>query len=159
MSQDAATLSPHDRVVLAIGRILSAYEFDVSYNMKGARNAIEGNSGQRYLPDVIGRKGLLSVLADIRTRGQRGTQSKTDRGAVQMLQAVLGDFTSQLRRPLGMIVNPNGIQEDAAQIAAHFGITVVTIDMPTVKDILALDPVKDRERILAHARRFGIVFS
>lgn len=151
-------LTEHDKIIKALVSIFSAYGFNVEYNIKGHPYRIQGDSGATYRPDIVATRGITSVVCDVRTRGQRGTQPKTDRGAVQLLQAELEDLNARLKRPIGLIVNPNGILEKAKRIAEHYGIIPLEIDMDTVSKILSLNIETDRSAIITEARRIGIVF-
>jgi len=152
-------LSDHDKVVMTIVKIFQAYGFAVKFAVKGvARTPITGDSGITYYPDFVAQKGIVTIVGDVRTRGQRGLGPKTDRGAVQLLQAVLDDLTTALKRPHGMISNPNGTEDDARQLAEHFGIMIIDIDMDAVDKIFGLSPETDKDEIIREARKFGITF-
>jgi hypothetical protein len=157
--QSPRKLSDHDKVVTAIAKMFLAYGFDVKYTVKGVRR-IEtvGDSGVTYYPDFVAHKGIVTIVGDVRTRGQRGLGDKTDRGAIQMLQAQLDDLNTTLRRPHGVIANPNGTEDDAKQLAEHFGIIILDITTGTVNTILGLDLEKDKREIIEEARKLGITF-
>lgn len=148
--------TPHDKIVLAIKKILGAYSFEVHANIaKIETHGIKGNSGVIYRPDIVGYKGILSVIVDVRTRGQRGTGPKTDRGAVQLLQAELDDLIEALTRPHGMIVNPNGIDKVAENVAKHFGILTITLGISAAEEIIKTD---EESKIISIAKSHGILF-
>ena len=155
-SQQRLPETPHDKVVLAIEKILRAYGFEVHANIaRRERYGVKGNSEVMYYPDIVGYKGILSVVADVRTRAQRGTGPKTDRGAVQLLQAELDDLTEALKRPHGMIINPNGIEEDAERLAKHFGILTVSLSMADAEEIIQTE---DISKIISIAQSHKILF-
>lgn len=148
--------SPHDKIVLAIKKMLETYGFDVHSNIaKFERHGIKGNSGAMYYPDIVAYKGILSVVVDVRTRGQRGTGPKTDRGAVQLLMGELDDLVEALRRPHGMIVNPNGIHQDAENLAKHFGILTVALSAEACEKVIQEE---DNSKIKSIAAEHGILF-
>ena len=141
--------------------MLSAYGFEVHFTIKGRKTEeirAVGDSGLNYYPDLIAKKGFTTLVGDIRTRGQRGTQDQVDRGAVQFLQAELDDWIARLHRPHGMIVTPHGADEEATRLAAHFGIYIVKLPMGAAKVIADLDVVSQRERIIEKARESNVLF-
>lgn len=141
--------------------MLSAYGFEVQYTIKGKRTEevlVTGDSGLNYYPDLIAKKGFTTLVGDIRTRGQRGTQDPVDRGAVQFLQAELDDWIAELHRPHGMIVTPHGADEESTRLATHFGIYIVTLPMDVARVIADLDVVSQKQRIIDKARESNVVF-
>lgn len=155
------SLNDHDVLVKAIVGVLSAYGFEVQYTIKGKKTEkikICGDSELHYYPDVIARKGLTTLVGDIRTRAQRGTKNEVDRGVIQFLQAELDDWAACLKRPHGMIVTPHGADKDAIILAKHFGIYIVTLPMDIARIIADLDVVSQREKIVEIARKNDVVF-
>ena len=117
------SLNDHDILVKAIAHVLCAYGFQVDFTIKGKKTEkikIIGDSDLHYYPDIIAKKGLMTLVGDIRTRGQRGTKDEIDRGVIQFLQAELDDWMSCLKRPHGMVVTPHGADKDAVILANHF---------------------------------------
>lgn len=153
-------LSDHDKTVEAMVKIFSAYGFDVrKYHIEGKRRDIlKGNSGVTYFPNVLATRGTLSILCDVRTRGQRGIQEKIDKGAVQFHKAILDDLAKTLKNPQGMIVNPYGVQKNAKKLADHFGIIIRIIPWEFVDRIRKLDLDSEKSKIIEDARKLGIVF-
>ncbi len=151
-------LTPHDRLIEATVRILSAYGFQVKQTVKGKRIDVKGDSGSVYYPDILAEKGPWKLIAEIRTRNQRGTGNQLDRGAVQFMAAELADLQSVLKRPHGMLVTPHGIDTNAKPLADHFGIIIGLLPFPAVDKILGLDFHAQKEQILDIARELKLVF-
>jgi len=155
------SLNDHDTLVKAIVAILSAYGFEVQFTIKGKKTEkikIIGDSDLHYYPDVIAKKGLTTLVGDIRTRGQRGTKDEIDRGVIQFLQAELDDWVACLKRPHGMVITPHGADKDAIILAKHFGIYIVTLPMDVARTIANLDVVSQREQIVDLARKNDVLF-
>ena len=155
------SLSDHDVLVKAIVAVLSAHGFEVQYVIKGVKTErirVQGDSGLNYYPDVMAKKGFTTLVGDVRTRGQRGTQDKVDRGAIQFMQAELDDWIACLNRPHGMIVTPHGANDEATRLAAHFGIYIVTLPMDVARVIAGFDVVSQKEKIVDVARKSNVVF-
>jgi hypothetical protein len=110
-----------------------------------------------YYPDVIAKKGLTTLVGDIRTRAQRGTKDVIDRCVIQFLQE-LDDWIAVLKRPHGMVITLHGAGKDATILANHFGIYLVTLPIDVARTIADLDVVSQREKIIDVARKIDIVF-
>jgi hypothetical protein len=155
------SLNDHDTLIKAIVNVLCAYGFQVDYTIKGTRTEkvkIIGDSDLHYYPDVIAKRGLTTLIGDIRTRGQRGTKNEIDRGVIQFLQAELDDLAACLKRPHGMVVTPHGADKDATILANHFGIYIITLSMDAARTIANLDVISQREKIIDLARKNDVVF-
>ncbi len=155
------SLNEHDILVKATVAILSSYGFEVQYTIKGKKTEkikICGDSGLNYYPDVIAKKGLTTLIGDIRTRGQRGTKNEIDRGVVQFLQAELDDWIACQKRPHGMIITSHGADKDAIILAKHFGIYILTLPMNTAYSIATLDVVSQRGKIIDLAIKNDFLF-
>lgn len=155
------SLSKHDILAKAMVNILAAFGFEVQYKIKGKETEkilVTGDSGLHYYPDFIATKGYTILVGDMRTRAQRGTKDKIDRYVVQFLQAELDDMTAKLKRPHGLIVTAHGSDNDAIQLADHFGIYLVHLPLDVAQEIANLDPVSQRQKIIEMARKNKIEF-
>lgn len=94
----------------------------------------------------------------ISERERRGTKDEIDRYVVLFLQAELDDMVAGLHRPHGLIVTAHGADEHATRLAAHFGICLVHLPLEVAKQIINLDPVSQREKIVKIARENEIEF-
>src|SRR5262249_1536691 len=95
LKSDAQDSSPdhsgslRDRLLESTVKVFEAYGFQLRHvgkNSLGQMRVI-GDSGVSYVPDIVAQRGRLSMVCEIRTRGQRGRGKNIDRGAVQLLQA------------------------------------------------------------------------
>lgn len=143
------TLSPHNRITVAVGKMLTVTGFNVEYDSKRSGRGIKGDSGITYYFDLIARKGLITIIGDIGIRG------KTDPQTVQILKAELDDLIEVLRRPHGMIVNPNGSLPDAEKIAKHFGILTINLSMSAAEEVIKTE---SQSKIKSIAESYGILF-
>jgi hypothetical protein len=63
-----------------------------------------------------------------------------------------------LHGPHGLIVTPFGIKDDARDLANHFGIYIMVIPEPKIKEIINLDIHSDKNQIISIANGCGIAF-
>lgn len=153
-------LSDHDKLVLAMSKVLSACGWEVKYNITGKQHhKVKGNSGNVYFPDNLARKGFANLIADIRTRAQRGTSEMVDRGTIQMLYAELRDLVCTLERPKGMMVSAHGADKNTKKLARYFGIPIVTFPLDKAEEILSLNGISKKGEIMGMAKKlFGKKF-
>lgn len=149
-------LSNHDKLVFAITKIFSVYGYEVHYNIKGKREKVKGNSGIDYYLDIYAKRGSSGIVADIRTRGQRGLGNKIDRGVIQLLFAVLADLTCIFQRPKGMIITSWGIEKRVEPLAEYFGILIITLPLDAADRILTFDVISERNKIMEEAEKLSI---
>lgn len=145
-------LNNHDKLVLAMAKILSIYGWEVNYNIKGRRYEIKGNSGSTHLPDIHASRGS-NIIGEIRTRGQRGRGNEIDRGVVEMFNSKLEDFRCMLERPRGIIFTPWGITKGAKKLSKHYGISVVKLPLDVAEKIINLDVISEKNKILEETRK------
>lgn len=152
--------SDHDKLVLAMSKVLSACGWEVKHNIKGKkRYKVKGNSGNVYFPDNLAKKGFANMIVEIRTRGQRGTGEKVDRGAIQMLYAELEDLVCTLERPKGVMVSAHEADRSAKKLARYFGIPILVFPLDKAEEVLSLDDISEKGEIMRVAKKlFGNKF-
>jgi len=74
------------------------------------------------------------------------------------LQAELDDMIAKLHRPHGLIITAHGADEYATRLASHFGIYMVTLPIDIAKEVINLDPISQRQKIIDTARKNNIEF-
>lgn len=152
------TLKLHDQIVLAMVKVFVSYDFNVTYGIKGITNRVKGDSGITYSPDIVARKGPVSILCKVQTSEHRRNRAKTSRGVIQIFQAELDDLMIKLKRPRGMVVSLDGMGKDAEQLARHFGIYLVHVPLEVATKIANFDPLSQREKIVEIARKIDLEF-